>query len=266
MVEFLSEQLEAMSPAEFRSIVRRGKWKTHTAGSICRGYLQANLAIVPKDIAYDFLLFCIRNPGPCPIIDVTEAGIPYPNETVGKAADIRTDIPQYCVYEKGILIDKPYNITRYWRDDLVAFLLGCSLSFEWLLKEANVQYRLTGSYSTNVQCRPAGSFSGPMAVTCRLMKTSYDAVRAVQISSRIPAAHGHPVHIGDPAAIGIEDLKQSVEEWPITPQQPEEIAMFWPCGITPQLVAMEAKPSLMITHHVAHMFITDKLSDELTIF
>jgi len=256
-MDLSSEQLAAMRPSEFRSLVRKQQWKTHTADGICRGYLQANLAIVPQDIAYDFLLFCLRNPGPCPVIDVTEVGNPCPDEAVARGADLRTDVPRYCIYRNGVLVDEPYDISSYWRDDFVAFLLGCSLSFDWLLKEAGVQYRMTGAYVSSIRCKSAGLFSGPMVVSCRLMKSSHDAVRAVQISSRIPAAHGAPVHIGDPAAIGIADLCQPLEKWEVAPQKPGEVAMFWACGITPQLAAMEAKLPVMISHRLAHMFVTD---------
>lgn len=255
----------SMSPSEFRALVRKQEWKTHTADGVCRGYLQANLAIVPQDLAYDLLLFCVRNPKPCPIIDVTEVGSPHPDPAVARGADLRTDVPRYCVYENGILVDEPYDITSYWRDDFVAFLLGCSLSFEWLLKDAGVDYRLTGAYVSSLRCRQAGVFSGPLVVSCRLMKTSHDAVRAVQISSRLPAAHGAPVHIGDPAAIGIPDICHPLEGWAVAPQQPGEVAMFWACGVTPQMAAVEAKPSIMISHRLAHLFVTDVPCAQLTL-
>jgi len=259
-----SELLE-MTPREFRSTVRRG-WYTGPTIGACRGYAKANLAIVPKDYAFDFFLFCNRNPRPCPVLDVTDPGSPHPT-LLAPEADLRTDLPKYRVYEGGELIAEPVEVTDYWRDDLVAFLLGCAGSFDWILQASNVRYRLIGAYTTNIQCYPAGRFHGPMVVTCRLIKGSRDAVRAIQISSRHPTMHGPPVHIGDPGVIGINDLYQPEVFFhrPISLQEPDEIAMFWGCGITPQAVAIEAKIPFMISHCPGHMFITDLLSEELSV-
>ncbi|GAI18747.1 unnamed protein product, partial [marine sediment metagenome] len=262
---YSKEELAAMSPKEFRGIVRRGEWGERSEGA-CRNYVVSNLAIVPKDYAFEFLLFCNRNPRPCPVIDVTEPGDPHP-KLVAPEADLRTDLPKYRVFKDGQVIDEPIDITNYWRDDLVAFLLGCSHSFDWALRAANIHYRKIGAHTTTIPCLPAGRFHGPMQVSCRLVK-SYDASRAVQISSRYPFAHGAPVHIGDPAAIGIKDLykpdRPKPLKKPITPLEPDEVAMFWGCGVTPQIVAVEAKVSFMITHFPGHMFITDRLLEELT--
>jgi uncharacterized protein YcsI (UPF0317 family) len=270
---FSESELAAMSPAEFRSLVRRGEWTTPTTRykgkdiTPCRGYAEANLAIVPKDYAFEFLLFCHRNPQPCALLDVTEPGDPHP-KLVAPEADLRTDLPKYRVFQDGTLIDEPTDISSYWRDNLVAFVIGCSLSFDWALLAANIQFRLIGAYTTSIQCVPAGRFHGSMVVTIRLFKTSYDAVRAVQVSSRHLAVHGPPVHIGTLAAIGIRDIYHpdmfSLSE-PIAPQQPGEVAMFWGCGITPQTVALESKVPFMITHCPGHMFVTDKLSEELAV-
>jgi uncharacterized protein YcsI (UPF0317 family) len=266
-MEYSKEELLAMSPIEFRNIVREHAWTTGTFAGVCRGYAQANLAIVPRDMAFEFLLFCTRNPGPCPVIDVTEPGNPHPSEAIAKEADLRTDLPKYRVFKSGELVDEPTDIIKYWRDDLVAFLLGCSLSFDWLLEAANVEAQLVGVFTTNIPCKPAGRFSGPLVVSCRIVKNAYDAIRATQISSRCPAVHGAPVHIGDSTVIGIKDFYHpdiwSVESIPR--MQPNEIALYWPCGVTPQKIAMETKPPLMITHFPAHMFITDRLSEELSI-
>lgn len=258
--------LMEMTPKDFRSIVKQGKWADSTSMA-CRGYAQANLAIVPQEIAFDFLLFCFRNPRPCPVLDVTDLGDPHP-KLIASEADLRTDLPKYRVFKKGKLVDEPTDITKYWRDDLVAFLLGCSFSFDWALRAANVKYRLIGAYSTNISCIPAGVFHGSMVVSCRLVKGSHDAVRAIQISSRYLFAHGAPVCIGDPEKIGIKDLCNPDvvrDSNPIPPQESDEHALFWACGITPQAAAMAAKPSLMITHFPGCMFVADKLSNELVI-
>lgn len=256
-------ELMSMGPSEFRALARRGEYTDMTVG-VCRGYAQANLAIVPKQVAFEFLLFCNRNPRPCPVLDVTEPGNPHPT-LVAPEADLRTDLPKYRIFREGQLIAEPTDITDYWRDDLVAFLLGCANGFDWSLRAANVQNRLIGAYTTNIQCIPAVHFRGPMVVSCRLAKGSHNAVRAVQISSRVLAQHGPPVHIGAPEIIGISDLynPDQCNFGEIAPVQSDEIALFWGCGITPQSVALEAKVSLMITHCPAHMFVTDRLTEEL---
>jgi uncharacterized protein YcsI (UPF0317 family) len=258
-----------MPPNAFRQIVREGKWQ-HGTEMVCRGYAQANLAIVPQDIALDFFTFCFRNPRPCPLLDVTDPGDPHPQKTANEA-DLRTDLPRYRVFQHGELVDEPTDIMKYWRKDLVAFLLGCSLSFEWALREANVKFRFLGAYSTNLSCTPAGIFRGPVVVTGRLVKGHDDVGRAIQISSRHQLSHGPPIHMGDPEKIGIEDFynpdmgRSASIEGPIPPQEPDELPLFWGCGVTPQAAALSAKPSLMITHYPGAMFITDKLSNELAV-
>jgi uncharacterized protein YcsI (UPF0317 family) len=182
-------------------------------------------------------------------------------------ADLRTDLPKYRVYRSGEIVAEPTDIVQYWREDLVAFLLGCSGSFDWVLRASNIQYRLIGVYKTNLACRQAGRFYGPMAVTCRLIKGTQDAVRAIQISSRHLIMHGPPVHIGDPDAIGIKNLYEPYAFFSktIEPKSPDEIAMFWGCGVTAESIAIEAKVPFMITHYPTHMFITDRLSEELAV-
>jgi uncharacterized protein YcsI (UPF0317 family) len=264
--ELSKEKLLSMSPAEFRNIVRVGEWTTDVVSNrVCRGYVNANLAIVPQDVAFEFLLFCSRNPGPCPVIDVTEPGNPHPSEAIAKGADLRTDLPKYRVFKSGELIDEPTDIIKYWREDLVAFLLGCSLSFEWVLEAANIHFRLMGDFITKIPCVPAGRFHGPMVVSCRVFEKSYLAMRAIQVSSRFPSMHGAPIHIGAPNTIGIRDLGKP-EIWAPDPAEPlpkpNEIIMFWAAGPTPQLVALQAKIPFMITHKAGHMFITDQLAQE----
>ena len=261
------ERILAMNPKEFRSIVKTCEWSARNT-DVCYGYAITNLAIVPKDIAFEFLLFCNRNPRPCPVVEVTDPGDPEP-KLMAPGADLRTDLPLYRVFENGELIDEPTDIIKYWRDDLVCFLLGCSCTFEWALKAANVSWRTFGAYNTSIPCIPAGRFHGNMVVTVRAFPTTHDAVRAVQISSRHLLMHGPPVHIGDPAAIGIKELGKPDSFHPYRPTteppKPGEIIMCWGCGVTPQAVALESKIPFMITHSPAHMFITDRLGEELTI-
>lgn len=258
-------ELAGMSPKEFRSIVADGKWKGSTMNA-CREYVQANLVIVPQNIAFDFLLFCIRNPKPCPILEVGDPGDPYTKLTAMRA-DITTDLPRYQILENGKVVAEPTDIREYWKDDYVFYLLGCSLSFEWLLKAADIRYRFIGTYKSNIQAIPAGQFAGYYVVTCRLFRGAYDAIRAVEITTRYPRVHGGPVHIGDPATIGIEDLYhplRPVSPSPIEPMAPDEVPLFWACGVTPREIATEVKLPLMITHGVGRLFVTDWLTRELT--
>lgn len=254
-------------PQEVRALIREGKVDAPTTG-MCNGYAQANMAILPKDLAFDFLLFTQRNRKPCPLIDVTEAGSPVPR-LCAPNADLRYDIPRYRIYRKGELVDEVTDIAKYWQDDLVAFLLGCSFSFEGPMLEDGLEIRhITDHhnvpmYKTNIDCVPAGVFHGPLVVSMRPMKPA-DAIRAVQITTRMPFVHGAPVHLGDPEAIGIKDIdKPDFGEPSVI--KPGEIPVFWACGVTPQAVAMATKPEFMITHAPGYMFITDILNSKLAI-
>jgi uncharacterized protein YcsI (UPF0317 family) len=245
---------------EVRQLIRTGKWQGVTSG-VAPGYVQANLAILPQELAFDFLLFCQRNPKPCPLLEVVEAGRTEPALTA-PGADIRTDAAGYRVYEGGKLVAEVDSLLPFWRDDLVSFLLGCSFSFETAMVEAGIPLRHqergcnVSMYVTNVPTVPAGVFSGPMVVSMRPVKRGQIA-RAVQVTSRFPATHGAPVHIGDPAAIGIRDLSRPDFGDPVE-VLPGEEPVFWACGVTPQAVALSCKPSLMITHAPGRMFITDQ--------
>ncbi|MBI2461851.1 MAG: putative hydro-lyase [Candidatus Rokubacteria bacterium] len=253
------ELIAPRHPREIREEIRRGKWTAPTAG-LAPGYVQANLVILPEADAYDFLLFCQRNPRPCPLIEVTDPGSPEP-AGVAPGADLRTDLPKYRVYRDGRLEAEVTEIAAYWRDDLVSFLLGCSFTFERALLDAGVPLRHIAEgknvamWRTSLACRPAGRFHGPMVVSMRPIPAPL-VPRAVTVTARYPMAHGAPVHIGDPAAIGIRDVTRP--EWgdPL-PILPGEAPVFWACGVTPQAVALEAKPPLVITHSPGHMFITD---------
>ena len=248
-----------MKPSEVRQLIREGKIDFQTSG-MCNGYAQANMAVLPKDLAFDFLLFTQRNQKPCPVLDVTEPGSPVPR-LIAPNADLRYDIPRYRIYRKGELTDEVTNLDQYWRDDLVAFLLGCSFSFEGPMLDAGLDVRhITDNhnvpmYITNIECVPAGVFHGPMVVSMRPMKPK-DAVRAVQVTSRMPFVHGAPIHFGDPEAIGIKDISKP-DFGDASLIKPGEVPVFWACGVTPQAVAMAVKPEIMITHAPGHMFISD---------
>jgi uncharacterized protein YcsI (UPF0317 family) len=261
------ENLANAMPAQVRQMIRRNELVRPTAG-LCQGYVQANLAIVPKGLAYDFLLFCQRNPKPCPILDVTDVGSPEPR-LLGPGADLRYDIPKYRVWKNGELVDEPTDVAGYWRDDLVAFLIGCSFTFETALLKAMVPVRHIEQdcnvpmYMTNIACRPAGFFHGATVVSMRPMSPEL-AIRAVQVTSRFPGVHGAPLHIGDPAAIGIRDVNKPDFGDAVT-IKPDEVPVFWACGVTPQAVAMAVKPELMITHSPGYMFIGDLRDEELAV-
>ncbi|MDK2878636.1 MAG: hypothetical protein PWR06_1352 [Thermoanaerobacteraceae bacterium] len=251
-----------------RKLIRERKWTGPTCG-LALGYTQANLVILPKELAYDFLLFAYRNPKPCPILDVTDLGSPEPRG-VAPGADLRTDIPKYRIYRKGQLELEANDITSYWRDDFVAFLLGCSFTFEKALLENDIpvrhieQGRNVPMYITDIQTRPAGVFHGNMVVSMRPIPQEL-VIRAVQVTSRFPAVHGAPVHIGEPSKIGIKSLDRP-DFGDAVEIRDGEVPMFWACGVTPQAVAMKSKPEIMITHSPGHMFITDVKDEQLSVF
>ena len=246
------------TPGDAWEKIRSGAWRGVTSG-VAPGFVQANLAILPRELAFDFLLFCQRNPRPCPLLEVIEAGQVEPALTA-PGADIRTDIPGYRVYEKGQLTGEVDSLLGLWRDDLVSFLLGCSFSFEAALADAGIPLRHqemhcnVPMYLTNIATNPAGAFSGPMVVSMRPVPHD-KIVRAVQVTSRFPATHGAPVHIGDPSVIGIRDLSRPDFGDPVE-IRPGEEPVFWACGVTPQAVALNSRPSLMITHAPGYMFVT----------
>jgi uncharacterized protein YcsI (UPF0317 family) len=254
-----------MTGIDVRRLARRGELTGPTPG-MALGFVQANLVVVPRELAFDFLLFCHRNPKPCPLLDVTEPGSPEPR-LVAPGADLRTDCPRYCVYEHGKLVEEPTDLRRWWRDDLVGFLLGCSFTFENALLQAGVPLRHiemgcnVPMYRTHIACQPAGVFRGPMVVSMRPLSPAH-AVKAVQVCSRFPRAHGAPVHLGDPAAIGIGDLGRPDFGDPVEIRA-GEVPVFWACGVTPQAVAMEVRPPLLITHKPGCMFVTDLRDTDL---
>ncbi|MFO0966527.1 MAG: putative hydro-lyase [Gemmataceae bacterium] len=252
--------------AEVRRHIRAREWTAPTPG-LALGYVQANLVVVPKDLAFDFLLFCQRNPRPCPVLDVTEPGDPEPR-LVAPGSDLRTDVPRYCVYRDGRLAEERDNLLDLWRPDFVGFLLGCSFTFENALLAAGVPVRHLDlncnvpMFRTSIDCQRAGPFHGPLVVSMRPM-TPAQAIRAVEICSRFPRAHGAPVHIGDPQAIGVKDLGRPDYGDPV-PVHPGEVPVFWACGVTPQAVVTQARPPLVITHKPGHMFVSDWRDVDLT--
>ncbi len=256
----------ASNPAhEARRRIRRGEHTGHTS-ALAAGYVQGNLCILPADYATEFAAYCQRNPKPCPLIGMSAPGDPH-LPTLAEDLDIRTDVPCYRVFRHGQLIDEPTDIRELWREDLVAFVLGCSFSFEEALLQAGVPLRYVergenvAMYKTNIDTVPAGRFGGKMVVSMRAFSPA-DAIRAIQITSRFPSVHGAPIHIGLPGLIGIDDLERPFAGDP--PRlRADEIPLFWACGVTPQVAIEQARPPLCITHKPGCMVITDLLNASL---
>jgi uncharacterized protein YcsI (UPF0317 family) len=253
---------------EARRLIRGGSFLQPTSG-VAPGNVQANVAVLPKDVAFEFLLFCQRNPKPCPVIEVIEPG-KVEAALTAPGSDIRTDVALYRVFKNGELVDEPENIESHWRDDLVTFLLGCSFSFEHALMANGIALPYYGTdrncpmFITNIETARSGSFGGPMVVSHRWIPQD-KVVRAVQATSRFPNTHGAPIHIGDPSKIGISDITKPDfgEVW--EQGSDDEVPVFWACGVTPQSVAMASKPELMITHSPGHMFVTDIKDEDLAV-
>ena len=254
--------------AEVRRLIRKGKFLQPTSG-VAPHHVQANVAILPKEVAFEFLLFCQRNPKPCPVVEVIEAGYVEAALTA-PGSDIRTDVPLYRVYKNGEMVDEPQTLESHWRDDLVTFLLGCSFSFEHALMANGIDLPYYGTernvpmFITDIQTEKSGGFAGPMVVSHRWIPQG-KVVRAVQATSRFPSTHGAPIHIGDPSQIGISDITKPDfgEVW--EQGNEDEVPVFWACGVTPQSVAMASKPELMITHSPGHMFVTDLMDEDLAV-
>jgi uncharacterized protein YcsI (UPF0317 family) len=245
-------------PQALRLAAREGRFKEPTAGH-ASGYLQANLMIVPQAYAFDFLLFCQRNPKPCPLIEVLEPGSAEPR--CAKGANIATDLPGYRLYRDGEFVGERDNVADLWQNDFVSFLIGCSFSFESAVEQAGISLRHlqqgcnVAMYRTGIPCEPAGRFQGEMVVSMRPIK-SRDVAKVVEISGRFDVAHGVPVHIGNPGAIGIADLAKP-DYGDAVSINDDEVPIFWACGVTPQWVAQKSRLPLCITHAPGKMFVTD---------
>lgn len=255
----------AADGSEVRRRFRGGASAAHTSG-LADDLVQANLVVLPREAATDFLIYCQRNPRPCPVLAVGDPGSPR-LPALAEDLDLRTDLPRYRVWRDGELVDEPTDVTPLWRDDLVAFAIGCSFSFEWAMRAEGIAIRHlevgcnVPMYRSRIPTQPAGRFGGPMVVSMRPMVAA-DAIRAVQITSRFPAVHGAPVHIGDPSQIGIADLSKP-DYGDAVPVAAHELPVFWACGVTPQAALRQARPSFCITHAPGAMLITDLLNHQL---
>ena len=250
-----------------RQAIRRGEHRGPTSG-LAPGFVQANLAILPEKLAGDFLHFCQRNPKPCPLVGVSAPG-DFRIPGLASDLDIRTDVPRYRVWRDGALADEPTDLKGHWRDDLVTFAIGCSFSFEQALIEDGIELRhitcdcTVPMYRTSIETVAAGPFRGPLVVSMRPMRPA-DAIRAIQITTRFPAVHGAPVHIGKPELIGIADLAKP-DYGDAVPVRDDEIPVFWACGVTPQSVIAAARPEFCITHYPGAMLVTDRRNTEFAI-
>ncbi|CUR56138.1 conserved hypothetical protein [metagenome] len=254
------DDLRHATPEAAWAANRRNDWNQTTSG-ICHGFVQANLVILPSAEALDFLRFCGRNPQPCPVLEVTDIGDPEPRLSA-PGADLRTDLPLYNVFRDGELSETVTDITSLWTDDMVAFLLGCSFSFEHLLMDAGLPIRhleqgVNGPvFLSDRECVPAGRFRGNLVVSMRPIPGARVA-EAVTITAAHPEVHGAPVHVGAPEALGIADLAQPDWGQPVRMHE-GDVPVFWACGVTPQHVATQSRPPLMITHATGHMFVTSQ--------
>lgn len=253
------------TPAAVRQAIRDGTFSGHTSG-LAQRHVQANLVILPRADANDFLLYCQRNPKPCPLLAVGEPGDPT-LPTLGVGIDLRHDLARYRIWRHGELTDEPADIAALWRDDLVSFALGCSFSFEQALVDDGIRLRHVedgrnvAMYRTHIDTVPAGPFAGPLVVSMRPLIAA-DAIRAVQITARLPKVHGAPVHLGDPALIGIEDLAEP-DYGEAMPLHHGELPVFWACGVTPQAALAQARPAFCITHAPGYMLVTDLLNHRM---
>jgi uncharacterized protein YcsI (UPF0317 family) len=254
-------------PAALRAAIRSGHFNAHTAGQ-CPGYAQANLAVLPKEHAADFLRFCQLNPKPCPVLGMSDPGDPR-IPALGADVDISTDIGGYFVFRNGEMTGEVRNLKADWREDMVAFAIGCSFSFEEALVEGGIPLRHfeqgcgVAMYRTNIATQSVGKFGGPTVVSMRPM-TPANAIRAIQITTRFPNVHGAPIHFGDPAAIGIRDIGKP-DFGDAVEIREGEVPVFWACGVTPQSAIRTARPPLSFTHKPGCMLVTDLRNSQLAV-
>ena len=259
---------QSLSPREARLLFRTGQYSGYTS-SFCEGYVQANLCILPQKYAFDFAMYCQRNPKACPLIAIGNVGDPL-LPMLGEDFDIRTDVPCYTVFRDGEMVEEPTDIKHVWRDDLVAFVWGCGFSFEHALMEAGVSLRDVARgdnvvmYETNIDTLPVGAFAGKLVVTMRPLVPAH-AIRAIQVTSRFASVHGAPIHIGKPELIGISDLERPSFNGQPPQVRSDEIPVFWACGVTARLAIQHARPSFHITHKPGSMVIADQLNTSLAI-
>lgn len=249
-------------PRDFRQACREGRYSQSTRG-VALGYLQCNLVMIRQEYAYEFLLYCQRNQRACPVIEVLDEGDPTPHLTA-PGADLRTDLPRYAVYRDGRREADVTDASELWRPDFVSFLIGSGITFDQALEDAGVPTNKDRwVLQSKIPTVRAGRFQGPMVVTMRWL-TPEQAIRAVQVTTRYPFNHGAPIHIGDPAVIGV-DLASPMVGPPVESIREGVVPVFWACGVTPQTAAVQAGIDIMVTHAPAHGFVTDWEARQLAI-
>ena len=264
----VADNIDLSSALAVRHAARAGQWTGHTSGA-APAHVQGNVVILPRALADDFLRYCQRNPRPCPVLAMSEPG-DWRLPRLGHDLDIRTDVPRYRVWRHGELVDDPTDVRDLWRDDLVSFVIGCSFSFEQALLDEGLtmrhidQNKNVAMYRTSIETHAAGPFAGPMVVSMRPLRAAA-AIRAIQVTSRFPDVHGAPVHLGDPALIGIADLSRP-DYGDAVDVLPDELPVFWACGVTPQAALQRARPEFCITHAPGAMLVTDLLNRQLASF
>ena len=261
------ERLAKSTGIDVRLACRSSAYDGPTSG-LAPGFVQGNLVILPGDWADEFLRFCQANPKPCPVLGVAEEGVPT-IPLLGENLDIRTDLPRYRVWRDGEIVAEPGDLHAVWREDLVSVVLGCSFSFEEALQQADVPVRHIACgcnvpmYRTSIATRSVGRLHGPLVVSMRPLIPA-DAIRAIQITSRLPAVHGAPVHLGFPEAIGIAHLDRPDYGDPV-PVEAGELPVFWACGVTPQAAIAAARPPFAVTHAPGCMLVTDLKNARLAV-
>jgi len=255
---------EAQLARDFRSRVRSGAFTAPTNG-VCPGFMQCNLVVLPEGKhAFDFLLFCQRNPRACPLVEVCDVGSPHPHG-LAKGADLRTDVPKYAIYRDGKLVKEVTDATEDWPERSVAFLIGCSFSYDGALLDADIPLRSAEQgknvpmYNTSLKCRSSGSLNGTMVVSMKPIP-ALKISKHIEITSKYTHAHGGPVCVGSAEAIGVKDIAKP--EWgDAVDIRADEVPVFHACGVTPQSILMQSKVPFAITHSAGHMFVTDLPSD-----
>lgn len=251
---------ELALPRNVRAACRDGRL-AGTSRGLAMGFVQCNLVVLREAYAYEFLLYCQRNQRACPVLEVTDPGIPEPAR-LAPGADLRTDLPRYAVYRDGRRVSDMTDVRSLWEDDFVAFLIGSGITFDQALEDAGV--RTTKDrwvLRTTLPTERAGRFRGPLVVTMRWLEPA-QVITATQVTARFPFNHGAPLHIGDPGAIGA-DLANPYFGPPVDAVPADVVPVFWACGVTPQEAAIQAGIDIMITHSPGHGFVTDLRARDL---
>ena len=241
-----------------RARIRAG-WDGLTTGQ-APGFLQGNLVILPAAHAAAFEDFCHANPGACPLLGRGRPGQAL-LDNLGLDLDVRTDVGRYRLYVDGKHAGTRSDITSLWRDDSVAFVLGCWFSNEAALAAAGIRMRHVeqgiqgGLFRTSIMTKARGPFGGPLVVSMRPFAAA-DVDRVSAITSGAKLAHGAPVHVGDPGHLGISDLARP-DYGEALPPLPGEVPIYWACGLTANAALEAAHLPLAITHVAGRMVVTD---------